>query len=167
MHFSHCDWDPVESIVQNDGQSIESYQEQDFALRVFKSTIDKYINPPIVDSTSYSHTKGVIINRGPGTGKTHVSKLSVLYALCIELKIISTSILGARTSHLGGTHLHSLFCWTPQKHASTPFQTASSALLKIVRKPIFWHIILSLDAMFIDEIGTLSHQQFGTLDIMF
>jgi hypothetical protein len=24
--FSHCDWDPVESIVQNDGQSIESYQ---------------------------------------------------------------------------------------------------------------------------------------------
>ena len=22
--FSHCDWDPVESIFQNDGQSIES-----------------------------------------------------------------------------------------------------------------------------------------------
>ncbi len=50
---------------------------------------------------------------------------------------------------------------------STPFQTASSALLKIARKPISWHIILSLDALFIDEIGTLSNQRFGTLDIMF
>ena len=165
--FSHFDWDPVESIVQNDGQSIESYQEQVFALRVFKSTIDKYINPPIIDSTSLTHTKGVIIHGGPGTGKTHVSKLAVLYALCKGLKIISTSILGARASDLGGTHLHSLFCWTPQKHASTPFRTASSALLKIARKPISRHIILSLDALFIDEIGTLSNQQFGTLDIMF
>jgi hypothetical protein len=64
--FSHCDWDPVESIVQNDRQSIESYQEQVFALRVFKSTINKYINPPIIDSTSLTHTKGVIIHGGPG-----------------------------------------------------------------------------------------------------
>jgi hypothetical protein len=79
--FSHCDWDPVESIAQNHGQSIESYHEQVFALRVFKSTIDKYINPPIIDSTSLTHTKGVIIHGGPGKGKTRVSKLAVLYAL--------------------------------------------------------------------------------------
>ena len=50
--FSHCDCDPVESIAQNYGQSIESYHEQVFALSVFKSTIDKYTNPPIIDSTS-------------------------------------------------------------------------------------------------------------------
>ncbi len=82
------------------------------------------------------------------------------YDLCKGLKIISTSILGAHASDFGGTHLHSLFCWTPQKHASTPFRTASSALLKIARKPISRHIILSLDALFIDEIGTLSNQNF-------
>ena len=67
--FSHCDWDPVESIVQHDGQSIESFHEQVFALRVFKSTIDKYINPPIIDITSLTHTKGVIIHGGPGTDR--------------------------------------------------------------------------------------------------
>ena len=80
---------------------------------------------------------------------------------------LSSSILGAHAFDLGGTHFHSLFCWTPQKHVSTPFRTDSLALLKIARKPISQHIILSLDALFINEIGTLSNQQFGTLGIMF
>ncbi len=100
----------------------------------------------------------MIILGGPGTDKRHVSKLAVLYALCKGLKIISTSILGARASDLGGTHLHSLFCWTPQKHVSTPFRTASSALLKIARKPISWHIILSLDAPFIEDVDALKDE---------
>ncbi len=45
--FSHCDWDPVESITQHDGQSIESFHEQVFALRVFKSTINKSTSIPL------------------------------------------------------------------------------------------------------------------------
>jgi hypothetical protein len=116
--YNHCDWNPTEIIPQYDQQSDESYQEQVFAINVFKSTINKYINSPSIDATSMTHTKGVIIHGGPGTGKTYVSKLAVLYALCNGMKIISTSILGIRASDLGGTHLHSLFCWTPQKHES-------------------------------------------------
>jgi hypothetical protein len=119
-HFSHCNWDPVESIAQFDQQSDESYQEQVFAINVLKSTINKYINPLAIDGTSMTHTKGVIIHGGPGTGKTHVAKLAVLFAICNGMKIISTSLLGIHASNLGGTHLHSLFCWTPQKHELTP-----------------------------------------------
>jgi len=165
--YNHCDWNPTEIIPQYDQQSDESYQEQVFAINVFKSTIDKYINPPSIDATSMTHTKGVIIHGGPGTGKTYVSKLAVLYALCNGMKIISTSILGIRASDLGGTHLHSLFCWTPQKHESTPYKTALSALQRILRKPLQRHILLALDALFIDEIGTLSNKQLAVLDIMF
>ncbi len=165
--YNHCDWNPAEIIAQYDQQSDESYQEQVFAINVFKSTIYKYINPPSIDATLMTHTKGVIIHGGPGTGKTYVAKLAVLYAICSGMKIISTSILGIRAPNLGGTHLHSLFCWTPQKHESTPYKTALSALNRILRKPLLHHIILALDALFIDEIGTLSNKQLAVLDIMF
>ncbi len=80
---------------------------------------------------------------------------------------ISTSLLGIRASDLSGTHLHSLFCWTPQKHKSTPYKTALSALNRIMRKHLLHHIILALNALFIDELGTLSNQQLAVLDIMF
>ncbi len=166
-HYNHCDWNPTRIITQYDQQIDESYQEQVFAINVFKSTIDRYINPPSIDGTSMTHTKGVIIHGGPGTGKTYVAKLAVLYAICSGMKIISTSILGIRASDLGGTHLHSLFCWTPQKHESTPSKTALSALNRILRKPLLRHTILALDALFIDEIGTLSNKQLAVLDIMF
>ena len=154
-------WDPT-NIPQYAEQSVESFEEQVFALKVLKSTIDKYL-----DSTSMTHTKGVIVHGGPGTGKTHIAKLAVLYALSKGLNIISTSILGVRASYLGGTHLHSLFCWTPQNRVSTPHKTAMSALSRIQRNPQSRHIILSLDALFIDEVGTLSNQQLIVLDIMF
>ena len=114
-----------------------------------------------------THTKGVIIYGGPGTGKTYVSKLAVLYTICNCMKIISTSILGIRASDLGGTHLLSLFCWTPLKHESTPYKTAQLSLQRILRKPLQRHIILTLDALFIDEVGTLSNKQLAVLDIMF
>jgi hypothetical protein len=165
--YNHCDWNLTEIIPQYDQQSDESYQEQVFAIIVFKSTINKYINPPSIDATLMTHTKGVIIHGGPGMGKTYVSKLAVLYAICSGMKIISTSILGIRASDLGGTHLHSLFCWTPQKHESTPYKTALLALHRILRKPLQRHIILALNALLIDKIGTLSNKQLAVLDIMF
>ncbi len=108
-HYNHCDWNSILIIAQYDQQSDESYQEQVFAINVFKSTINKYNNSPSFDATSMTHTKGVFIHGGPCTGKTYVSKLAVLYAICNGMKIISTSILGIRASDLGGTHLHSLF----------------------------------------------------------
>jgi hypothetical protein len=157
----------TEIIAQYDQQSVESYQEQVFSINVFESTINKYINPPSIDATSMAHTKGVIIHGGPGMGKTYVSKLAVLYSICCGMKIISTSILGIRASNLGGTHLHSLFCWTPQKHESTPYKTALLALTRILRKPLLCRIILALNALFIDKIGTLSNKQLAVLDIMF
>jgi hypothetical protein len=114
-----------------------------------------------------THTKGVIIHGGPGMGKTHVVKLAVLYAICNGMKIISTSLLGIRASNLGDTHLHSLFCWTPQKHKSTPYTLALLAINRIMKKPLLPHINLALDALFIDKLRTLSNQQLAALDIMF
>jgi hypothetical protein len=128
------------------------------AINVLKSTIDKYIDPPAIDGTSMTHTKGVIIHGGPGMDKTHAAKLAVLYAICNGMKIISTSLLGIHASNLGGTHLHSLFCWKPQKHKLAPYKTALLALNRIMRKPLLRHIILALNALFIDELGTLSNQ---------
>jgi hypothetical protein len=50
---------------------------------------------------------------------------------------------------------------------STPHKTAMSALSRIQRNPQLRQIILSLDALFIDEVGTLSNQQLIVLNIMF
>jgi hypothetical protein len=69
-----------------------------------------------------THTKGVIIHGGPGTGKTQIVKLAIFCALLKVLKIISSSILGVHASSLGGTHLHSLFCWKPQRYKSASLE---------------------------------------------
>jgi hypothetical protein len=59
--YNHCDWNPTGIIAQYDQQRDESYQEQVFAINVFKSTINKYINPPSIDGALMTHTKVVII----------------------------------------------------------------------------------------------------------
>ncbi len=46
-------------------------------------------------------------------------------------------------------------------------KTALLALNRIMRKPLLHHIILALNALFIDKLWTLSNQQLAVLDIMF
>ncbi len=155
--------DPTIRIAQCDGQSDESYQEQVFATNFFKSPINKYINPPLIDSTLMTHTKGVIVHGVPGKGKTHIAKLAFLHTSSKSLKIMSTSILGVHSSFLSVTQLDSFFCLTPQKHKSKPYRISILALAG----PLLHHILLALDVLFIDKIGTLSNQQLAILEIMF
>ena len=83
------------------------------------------------------------------------------------MNIITTSLLGVRANALGGIHLHQLFCLpVDDKLQLSPFKCAEIALEKIRRKLNSLHILLTMDVLFIDELGQKSAQQIATIDII-
>ena len=83
------------------------------------------------------------------------------------MNILTTSLLGVRANALGGIHLHKLFglpC--NDKLQLSPFKSAAKALEKIRRKINLLHILLTMDVLFIDELGQKSAQQIATIDII-
>ena len=72
-----------------------------------------------------------------------------------------------RTNTLGGIHLHKLFdlpC--DDKLQLSPFKSAAKALEKIRRKINLLHILLTIDVLFIDELGQKSAHQIAKIDII-
>ena len=93
----------------------------------------------------------------PGTRKSYLGELTVLYALSLGLNTITTSLMGVCVNALGGKHIHKLFLIsTDDNLASSPFKCAETALLKIRRNTKILHTLLTLDVLFIDEIHRLS-----------
>ena len=83
------------------------------------------------------------------------------------MNILTTSLLGVRENALGGIHLHKLFglpC--DDKIQLSPFKIAEKALVKIRRKLNILHILLTMDVLFIDELGQKSAQQIATIGII-
>ena len=155
-------WDPWTSMTPSEDQSPESFEEQRFALKVAQQTIDKYRY-----SNSMTHTKACIVHGAPGTGKTFVGKVSILLAISRGLRIIPTSIVAHRATAMGGIHLHRLLHWTKGNSGCSPYRIAEIAMQKLMRDPLHKQILLTLDALYIDEIGTLSAELLTVVEIMF
>ena len=160
-YFPHV-WDPVSTLVLADGQSQASYDEQQLALRTFKYTLDKY---RAVDG-ELTYTKNVIVHGAPGAGKSYLGQCTVLYALSLGLRVITTALMGARASCLGGVHLHRLFCLRPEKNATRPYRTAELAIQKLMGNHKFLHALLTVDVIFLDECGQVSAEQIAVFDII-
>ena len=58
---------------------------------------------------SLTHLKNMVIYGSPGTGKTFLSEIVVLYCLSKGLNMVSTSLMGVRANSLGGIHIHKIF----------------------------------------------------------
>ena len=107
------EWDPMDSFQIFEHQTEESFREQQEALRLNISKIDKYIDINSQDSMTY--LKNMVTYGSPGTGKTFLSEILVLYCLSKGLNTLSTSLMGIRANALGGIHIHKIFFFSFQQ----------------------------------------------------
>ena len=73
--------------------------------------------------------------------------------------------MAVRANALGGIHLHELFKMSTST-SGTIYQKAEHALESIKRKPVLYHVLLTMDVLFIDEAGQVSSEKLAQLDII-
>ena len=89
----------------------------------------------------------------PGTGKYFITQYSVLYALSQGLNTISLLLMVVHKNTLRGIHLCKI-CFLPTKNKlSSPFIYAEKAIEEMKKNNKIYHAILTLDILFIDELG--------------
>lgn len=155
------EWDAVESMSKYDQQSQESYEEQKIAVMTAVDAIDS-----ITDFTRQSSfTKHVGIRGFPGGGKTWCMMYCVLYAISKGLRLTTTALMAKRSLQLGNSHFHKIFMLpTESKYSSS--QQADIAILRILRDPKKLHFLQSVNILFCDEMGQISAELLGTVDLI-
>lgn len=163
---SEIDWNLVEEMRQTSQQSESSFKEQQEAIKYTTNAIDKYTCS--LGNSCKKLTKNVIIHGSPGTGKTYVVGLSAIYAMCKGLRVMTTSIMAARSNSLGGIHLHMLSSQRAGNPNRSPHSMALECLDNLNRKSNLKmrHILLTVDVLIIDEAGQWSAEQLSFLDIL-
>jgi hypothetical protein len=162
------DWDPVASFQRSVEQSQASFEEQRLALQFIKYTVDKYCSPFQGRATN-SYTKNPVIQGSPGSGKSYLAQLAVVYCKSQGLRVISTAMMAARASVLGGVHLHKLLALLVNSNPNVrmkPMRCAELALEKIMRNPYLLYPLLTVDVLFLDEAGQVSAELLSVLDII-
>ena len=115
-------------------QSDASFNEQKLALRTNIGNINKYKKSHEYEPTTY--TKNIITYGAPGSGKSFIGSILVLYCLSQGLNTIPTSLM-IRANSLGGIHKHKLFCLPHQNYLSrNPFCWTEKSLETIRRKTL-------------------------------
>ena len=150
----------IPQLTQLPQQSSRSYHEQCCVLDAIIKTILKYIS-----SGTQCNARHILVLGKPGSGKSHVSSIGLLFALNNGLNCYVTSLAARRSSHFRCEHIHRLFCIgiNSKDDAST---AAEKAVKKISEKPLKRAILLSLDVLLIEEIGLISSELLTTIDII-
>ena len=150
----------IPQLTQLPQQSSRSYHEQCCVLDAIIKTILKYIS-----SGTQCNARHILVLGKPGSGKSHVSSIGLLFALNNGLNCYVTSLAARRSSHFRCEHIHRLFCIgiNSKDDAST---AAEKAVKKISEKPLKRAIFLSLDVLLIEEIGLISSELLTTIDII-
>lgn len=161
--LSPLQWDPTQTLLQFENQSQESFEEQGVAIDFVVGQINKYRS--FDGNASRVYTMNAVVHGAPGTGKSFVGQLSVLYAVSQGLNIISSALMGVRANAIGGTHIHKLFPF-PTNGNQSPFRMAEYAMEKINRNPVLLHALLTVDIIFFDETGQISAEQLSAMEIV-
>ena len=89
--------------------------------------INKYATT--IGHASQTYTKNIITYRSPGSGKSFLYQIAVLYTLFQGLNVISIALMGVRANNLGEIHMHKLFSFPINNNSSfQPFRYAEHAL---------------------------------------
>ena len=153
-------------MKKTDSQNPASFEEQRLALRTIVHGVDRY-TALVRGVQVLTHIKNVIVHGAPGTGKTFMGMMGVLYVLCQGLRCLSTSLMASRANSLGGRHIHKLFLLPSSKSGIVhPYRCAQEAMEKIKRNKLLHHILLTVDVIFFDEAGQISAQQLSMIEII-
>ncbi len=166
--YNPLTWNPVATMTRSIHQNRTSFREQRLAMELNKNSIDQYAAASF-GTPSTAYTKNVVTHGSPGTGKSFIAMRSVLYSLSKGLRTLSSCLLGARANAIGGIHLHVLFCLQVQNKNATiyPYRMAELSLQKIMRKKLYHHALLTVDVLFLDELGQISAEMIAIVDIIF
>ena len=150
----------VPDIVQGDIQTNSSFSEQGEVI----DAIIRDISALITSDESYVSKAHIIMGK-PGSGKSHVSSICLLFALSNGLCAFATSLSSRRASAFNCEHIHRLFCLGV--NSSTDVASAvEQALKKLEFKPERKALLLSLDVLVIEEIGLISAELLATMDLI-
>ena len=93
-------------MSKNDDQSIFFFNEQKYAISIYKKAIDAWT------SLSNILTKSLCVRGFPGAEKTWSMSVFVIYAICRGWTISMTAMMAKRAIHLGGKYWHYLIGFT-------------------------------------------------------
>ena len=158
---SPTNWNAYDDFRISDGQSMESFGEQKFAIQNGVKTINRYIS--IFDSTTV--LKNQVLAGAPGSGKSFLMMYLVLYSMSVGLNPLISSMMARRSVFLGSIHLHVMFCLGTNKTISV-HRAAELAIEKLMRNGVKLKTLQMLDILFIDEIGQNSCELMSTIDII-
>ena len=82
---------------------------------------------------SLTYTKNMITYGVPGTRKSFIGEILVLYCIALGLRTISTALMGVKAIFFGGIHLHKLFCLPNSNNYMPVFQSAKYGIQQIQR----------------------------------
>jgi hypothetical protein len=102
---------------------------------------------------------------GPSVGKTALMKMILLKAISLGLNGMLTTLMSERAFQLGGIHLHKLLL-LPVCKKGTVQCLADLALISIYKSPEAMLMLMTLDVLFIDELGQWSDGYIAVIDII-
>jgi predicted GIY-YIG superfamily endonuclease len=149
----------VPTIVPAPNISQAAIAEQNAALNLCVRTIDSFLNP-----TCGGFKFPCLIGRA-GSGKSHVLRLAVAYAVSKGLQVEVMSWTSERALKLGGSHLHSVFPFGISNSRTTFSSSLSIACMTALNKdPMKKFLIQRTDVFVFEEIGMLSAEYFAAVD---
>jgi hypothetical protein len=146
-------------MEEGDGQSRDSFQEQNNIINIGKERFTRYM-----ESTTRT-AKGLIINGGPGTGKTTLMELLIAHGYSLGLRCVLTAVMSERASQLGGIHISRLMS-IPVRKGASPGRIAEMAFLELLKTPERLGLLRRMDVLFIDEFGAVSAELLSTMDMI-
>ena len=151
------DWIPHIALV--DGISDDAIREQTNALGCCVQAIDRFMDP------CCRGLKFPCLVGRAGSGKSHVLKLAVAYAISKGLNVELMSWTSERARKLGGNHLHLVF---PLEVSSANVlfsqSIAEQCLGRLQADALKQSLLKRTDVFVIEEIGMISAEYFVALD---
>ena len=163
LHFPRVfdnlqEWLP--QVIYPDHQSRESREEQN-------TVIQRVINSIRARQGSIHNllrNKNEIILGPPGSGKSHVCRILLSYALMNGLVSMVTSLAARRSNQLGGEHIHRLFGIPVENIAAGDI--AEKAIVKLTNDPKRQHLLRHLQFLIVEEISVVNAELFSAMDLL-
>jgi predicted GIY-YIG superfamily endonuclease len=151
-------WEPT--FRQVEGQSDDSYHEQQMAFNFIREKIDAYCKCQRIAR------RGTILHGHAGSGKTTIQSYVILYQISRGLLSTSTALASKRSRENGGIHIHQLLKIINSKRATTAAGQYSSdkVIDHLWKYPEVVNYLRTMDCLNLDEGGQTDAELFSVID---